>query len=85
MKQYVFTIIFTAAMTFGLSWGVWRLSLKYKLYPGIRERDVHKTPTPRLGGIAMCLGVTAAFMVSSQNPFCAIFWVVGKRGLLVPR
>ena len=26
------------------SWAVWRLSLRYKLYPGIRERDVHKTP-----------------------------------------
>jgi UDP-GlcNAc:undecaprenyl-phosphate GlcNAc-1-phosphate transferase len=74
VKQYVFTIIFTAALTFALSWGVWRLSLKYKLYPGIRERDVHKTPTPRLGGIAMFLGVVAAFLVSSKNPYFAIFW-----------
>lgn len=74
MRQYVFTIILTAALTFALTWGVWRLSLKYKLYPGIRERDVHKTPTPRLGGIAMFLGVVAAFLASSQNPFFSIFW-----------
>lgn len=74
MKQYVFTILFTAAVTFALAWTVWRLSLKYKLYPGIRERDVHKTPTPRLGGIAMFLGVVAAFLVSSQHPFFAIIW-----------
>jgi len=74
VKQYVFTIILTAAVTFILSWAVWRLSLKYKLYPGIRERDVHKTPTPRLGGIAMFLGVVAAFAVSSQHPFFAIVW-----------
>ena len=74
MKQYVFTILLTAAVTFVLSWAVWRLSLKYKLYPGIRERDVHKTPTPRLGGIAMFLGVMAAFAVSSQHPFFAIVW-----------
>ncbi|WP_127472705.1 MraY family glycosyltransferase [Microbacterium sulfonylureivorans] len=74
MKQYVFTILFTAAITFALSWTVWRLSLKYKLYPGIRERDVHKTPTPRLGGIAMFLGVAAAFVVSSQHPFFATIW-----------
>ena len=74
MKQYVFTIILTAAVTFILSWVVWRLSLKYKLYPGIRERDVHKTPTPRLGGIAMFLGVVAAFAVSSQHPFFDIVW-----------
>jgi UDP-GlcNAc:undecaprenyl-phosphate GlcNAc-1-phosphate transferase len=74
VKQYVFTILFTAAVTFALSWTVWRLGLKYKLYPGIRERDVHKTPTPRLGGIAMFLGVVAAFLVSSQHPFFAIVW-----------
>lgn len=74
MKQYVFTVLFTATVTFALAWTVWRLSLKYKLYPGIRERDVHKTPTPRLGGVAMFLGVVAAFLVSSQHPFFAIIW-----------
>jgi UDP-GlcNAc:undecaprenyl-phosphate GlcNAc-1-phosphate transferase len=74
VKQYVFTVIFTAAVVFCLSWAVWRLSLKYKLYPGIRERDVHKTPTPRLGGIAMFLGVIAAFAVSAQHPFFSIVW-----------
>src|SRR6185437_16176225 len=41
---------------------------------GIRERDVHKTPTPRLGGIAMFLGVVAAFVVSAHNPFFSIIW-----------
>ncbi len=74
MKQYVFTVLLTAAITFAAAWGVWRLSLRFKLYPGIRERDVHKTPTPRLGGIAMFLGVAAAFAVSSQNQYFAIFW-----------
>ena len=74
MQQYVFTVLFTATVTFALAWTVWRLSLKYKLYPGIRERDVHKNPTPRLGGVAMFLGVVAAFLVSSQHPFFAIIW-----------
>lgn len=75
MKQYVFTVLFTATVTFVLTWVVWRLSLRFKLYPSIRERDVHKTPTPRLGGVAMFLGVVAAFLVSSQNPFFAIVWL----------
>jgi len=75
VKQYVFTVLFTATVTFVLTWVVWRLSLRFKLYPGIRERDVHKTPTPRLGGVAMFLGVVAAFLVSSQNPFFAIVWL----------
>lgn len=78
MKQYVFTILFTAVVTFALSWAVWRLSIKYKLYPGIRERDVHKTPTPRLGGIAMFFGVVAAIGVSAANPYFSLFWTDSK-------
>ncbi|MET0812628.1 MAG: MraY family glycosyltransferase [Microbacterium sp.] len=79
MKQYVFTIILTAALTLALSWGVWRLSLRYKLYPGIRERDVHKNPTPRLGGVAMFLGVTAAFLMSAHHPFFSLIWAQPER------
>ena len=48
-----------AGAVLALSWAVWRLSLKYKLYPGIRERDVHKTPKPRIGGVGMFLGFAA--------------------------
>ena len=57
MSQYLLTILVTAAITFALTWAVWKLSLRYKLYPGIRERDVHTTPTPRLGGVAIFLGI----------------------------
>jgi UDP-GlcNAc:undecaprenyl-phosphate GlcNAc-1-phosphate transferase len=56
--------LITAIVTFALSIVVWRVALRYKLYPGIRERDVHTRPTPRLGGIAMFLGVVVAFGVA---------------------
>ncbi len=75
MKQYLFTIILTAAVTFALTWAVWRLSLRFKLYPGIRDRDVHTTPTPRLGGVAIFLGIAAAIGVSAANPFFEIMWI----------
>lgn len=74
MKQYLFTIILTASITFALTWAVWRLSLRFKLYPGIRERDVHKTPTPRLGGVAMFLGIACAILISAANPFFERMW-----------
>ena len=35
-------------------------------YP--RERDVHLQPTPRMGGLAMYVGVLAAVLVASQLP-----------------
>jgi len=74
VKQYLLLVLFTAVVTFVLTWAVWRLSLRFKLYPGIRERDVHKTPTPRLGGVAMFLAVAAAFLFSSQQPFFSVIW-----------
>ncbi|PRB08345.1 MraY family glycosyltransferase [Microbacterium sp. MYb64] len=74
MKQYLFTVILTAAVTLACSWAVWQLSLRFKLYPGIRERDVHTTPTPRLGGVAMLLGILAAFAASAASPFFQIIW-----------
>ncbi|SBS74531.1 MraY family glycosyltransferase [uncultured Microbacterium sp.] len=74
MKHYVFILILTAAITLAFTWIVLRVSLRYKLYPAIRERDVHKTPTPRLGGVAMFLGVVAAFALSSQVSYFAILW-----------
>ncbi|WP_125132498.1 MraY family glycosyltransferase [Microbacterium sp. 10M-3C3] len=75
MKLYLLVVIFTAVVTSVLTWAVLHFSLRYKLYPAIRERDVHKRPTPRLGGVAMFLGVCAAFAFSTQFPFFAIIWV----------
>ncbi|MFI8594682.1 MraY family glycosyltransferase [Microbacterium sp. NPDC078428] len=74
MKQYLFTILFTGAVTLSLAWAVWQLSMRFKLYPGIRERDVHKTPTPRLGGIAMFIGIMGALLVSKANEYFGTFW-----------
>nr|WP_202129309.1 MraY family glycosyltransferase [Rathayibacter rathayi] len=52
-----------------MSWVIWRLSLKYRLYPKIRIRDMHTRPTPRLGGIAMFLGILVGFGIASQLPY----------------
>lgn len=65
---YVLVTGISAVVTFGLAYLIWRLSTKYKLYPGIRERDVHTRPTPRLGGVAMFLGIVVAFIAASFIP-----------------
>lgn len=74
MKQYIFTIIMTAAITMCLAWAVWKISVRFKIYPGIRERDVHKTPTPRLGGVAIFIGIAVMLGVSAANPFFSVVW-----------
>ena len=65
---YVLVAGIAAVVTFALAWLVLKLSHRYRLYPKIRERDMHSRPTPRLGGIAMYLGFLAALAVASQLP-----------------
>lgn len=61
-----------AVVTFGFSYVIRRLSLRYKLYPAIRDRDVHTTPTPRLGGVAMFVGLVATLAVASQIKYFSL-------------
>lgn len=65
---YIATAGVAAIVSFGLSMVIWKLSHRFRLYPKIRERDVHTRPTPRLGGIAMFVGIVVAFAVGSFIP-----------------
>src|SRR5690606_31942887 len=71
-------------VTFAVATAVWKLSTKYRLYPKIRERDVHTRPTPRLGGVAMFFGILAAFGVAASIPQLSLVFADGHRviGLL---
>ena len=66
MRFYLLIALIAGVVSFGASYAVYRLSKRYKLYPGIRERDVHTNPTPRLGGIGIVIGVAIALAVASQ-------------------
>ena len=59
----------TALVTALLTWIVYRLAMRYKWYPQVRERDVHRTPKPRLGGIAMYIGAVCALTIAAFVPF----------------
>ncbi|GHF07130.1 undecaprenyl-phosphate alpha-N-acetylglucosaminyl 1-phosphate transferase [Pseudolysinimonas yzui] len=71
---YVLVALVSGVVSFGASWAIWKLSHKYRLYPKIRARDVHTRPTPRLGGIALFLGIVIAFAVGSQLPPLALIF-----------
>lgn len=64
----------SGVVTFGLAWLIYKLSHRYRLYPQIRARDVHTRPTPRLGGVAMFLGILVAFAVGSLLPPLALVY-----------
>ena len=71
---YVLVMGVSAVVAFGGSWLIWKLSHRYRLYPKIRERDVHTRPTPRLGGAAIFLGILVAFGVGSLLPPLALIF-----------
>ena len=71
---YVLVAGVSAIVTYVLGLAILKLSHKYRLYPKIRERDMHSRPTPRLGGIAMFFGVVAAFAVASLLPALSIIF-----------
>jgi len=71
---YVLIAGAAALVTFGLAFAILKLSHRYRLYPKIRERDMHSRPTPRLGGVAMFIGFVAAIGIASQIPtFSLVF------------
>ncbi|MFD4369604.1 glycosyltransferase family 4 protein [Rhodococcus sp. NPDC058521] len=65
-------VLFTAAVVTYLATGAVRtFALKFGAVAVPRDRDVHVTPTPRLGGIGMYLGMLAALLFAQQLPALA--------------
>lgn len=62
-------VLFTAAVVTYLATGAIRVGAsKFGAVAVPRDRDVHVTPTPRLGGIGMYLGMLAALLFAQQLP-----------------
>ncbi|GAA2071287.1 MraY family glycosyltransferase [Streptomyces albiaxialis] len=66
MREYLLTLCVTAAVTYLLTGPVRKFAIAAGAAPPVRARDVHREPTPRLGGIAMFLGLCAGLLVASQ-------------------
>lgn len=74
MGAYLLVFAVAVAVTGVASYFVLRLARRFGLAPELRERDVHKAPTPRLGGVAMFIGLIAAFgIAATQEEFAALF------------
>lgn len=68
LRELGLVILVAAAITY-LATGVIRsIMVRSGRVAEIRERDVHKQPTPRLGGVAMFSGFLAAVFLAAQLP-----------------
>ncbi len=66
MREYLLVLFSTAAVTYLLTGPVRKFAIIAGAMPPVRARDVHREPTPRLGGIAMFGGLCAGLLVASQ-------------------
>lgn len=74
MAGFLWVALLAAVVTAAASYLVLRVSRRFNLAPEVRDRDVHVAPTPRLGGVAMYIGVLAAFGFAWLRPeFLSLF------------
>ena len=66
MREYLFILIIAAAVTYLLTPLVRSGAIAMHVQHAARNRDVHKQPTPLLGGVAMYGGLVAGLLVAEQ-------------------
>lgn len=69
MRVYLLLVLVSASVTFLATPLARFLAQRAGALTPLRDRDVHVVPTPRLGGVAMFAGLSAAFVVASQMGF----------------
>ena len=61
MREYLVTLLLAAAICYVVTPHVRRWAIRLGVVAKIRERDIHTTPTPRWGGLAMWIGMAVTF------------------------
>lgn len=69
MKVYLTLLVIAALVTYMTTPVLRHLAFRLGAVTAVRTRDVHKIPTPRLGGVAIYLGLVAGMAVASAVPF----------------
>src|SRR3954451_17365715 len=68
VREYAVVLLTAALVTFLTTPVVRMVAIRLGMMAAPRERDVHVIPTPRGGGVAMYLGVSAAILVATRLP-----------------
>ena len=68
LRELALVGLTAAIVTYFATGGVRTLAIRLGAVAYPRERDVHFEPTPRMGGLAMYLGVVTAVFLASQLP-----------------
>lgn len=63
MREYLVTLLLAAAICYVVTPFVRTWAIKFGAVAAIRQRDIHTTPTPRWGGVAMWIAMTITFLI----------------------
>ena len=81
MREYILCLVAAAAVTYLLTPLARELAKKWKVMAPVRDRDVHDTPTPLLGGLAMVGGLLAGGILASKLPMMSAVFDSGRTPL----
>jgi UDP-GlcNAc:undecaprenyl-phosphate/decaprenyl-phosphate GlcNAc-1-phosphate transferase len=68
IREYLLVGLTTAVLTFLCTGLVRRLAIRWGAVAHPRQRDVHTVPIPRMGGLAMYIGVCGGMLLAHQLP-----------------
>jgi UDP-GlcNAc:undecaprenyl-phosphate GlcNAc-1-phosphate transferase len=68
MREYLVTLLISAALCYLITPIVRSQAIRLGAVAGIRERDIHSTPTARWGGVAMWAAMALTFLIVSNLP-----------------
>ena len=69
MHEYVLILIVAAGVTYIVTPFIRSVAVATGAFTAVRERDVHQTPIPRLGGVGIYIGFVAAALVARSLPY----------------
>ncbi|WP_082110086.1 MraY family glycosyltransferase [Demequina phytophila] len=83
MKVYLTLMAIAALVTYVATPAMRHLAFRVGAITAVRARDVHTTPIPRLGGVAIFLGLATAGVVASAIPFLFPVFEAGREAWAV--
>ena len=81
MREYLLCLLAAAAVTYLTTPLVERFAIRFGFVAEVRDRDVHAESTPRLGGIAMMLGIFTGLLLASKLPMMGSVFETGSAPL----
>jgi UDP-GlcNAc:undecaprenyl-phosphate GlcNAc-1-phosphate transferase len=72
MREYLAVLMIAWVVTYLATGPVREGAFRFGAWTPLRDRDVHTTPTPRLGGVGMYLGFLVAMLAASKLPMMQV-------------